>query len=109
MESLRHGPTFFSAGSLITGRLAHIDPVKADSNRVFELRVYYTLPGKVLELEDSSWGLRSHRRNCGRMVSNSEVNCARLVAWKVSAPSDGFTFWRVLRLLRWPDQHFAYE
>ena len=41
----------FAAGSLITGRLAHIDPVKADSNRVFELRVYHTLPGKVLELE----------------------------------------------------------
>jgi hypothetical protein len=73
MESLRHGPAFFSAGSLITGRLAHIDPVKADSNRVFELRVYYTLPGKVLELEDSSWGLRSHGRNCGRMVGNSEA------------------------------------
>jgi len=41
----------FTAGSLITARLAHIDKVSADSNRVFELRVYHTLPGKVPELE----------------------------------------------------------
>ncbi len=41
----------FAAGSLITTRLAHIDQVRADSNRVFELRVYHTLPGKVPALE----------------------------------------------------------
>ena len=41
----------FAAGSLITSRLAHIDQARADSNRVFELRVYHTLPGKVPELE----------------------------------------------------------
>jgi len=41
----------FLAGSLITSRLAHVDHVKADSNRVFELRVYHTVPGKLPELE----------------------------------------------------------
>lgn len=41
----------FTAGSLITARLVHIDQVRADSNRVFELRVYHTVPGKVPELE----------------------------------------------------------
>ena len=41
----------FAAGSLITARLVHIDQVRADSNRVFELRVYHTVPGKVPELE----------------------------------------------------------
>jgi NIPSNAP len=41
----------FAAGSLMTARLAHISQVRADSNRVFELRVYHTLPGKVPELE----------------------------------------------------------
>jgi hypothetical protein len=41
----------FTAGSLITARLAHIDEVRADSNRVFELRIYHTLPGKVPALE----------------------------------------------------------
>ena len=41
----------FTAGSLLTACLAHIDEVRADSNRVFELRVYHTLPGKVPALE----------------------------------------------------------
>jgi hypothetical protein len=41
----------FAAGSLITARLAHISQVRADSNRVFELRVYHTVPGKVPALE----------------------------------------------------------
>jgi hypothetical protein len=41
----------FTAGSLITARLADIDPVRADSNRVFELRIYHTAPDKLPALE----------------------------------------------------------
>lgn len=41
----------FAAGSLMTARLTQIDPVRADSNRVFELRVYHVLPGKMPVLE----------------------------------------------------------
>ena len=41
----------FAAGSLITARLVHINQVIADNNRVFELRVYHTVPGKVPALE----------------------------------------------------------
>jgi len=41
----------FAAGSLITARLAHVNQVRADSNRVFELRVYHAVPGKVPALE----------------------------------------------------------
>jgi hypothetical protein len=41
----------FAAGSLITACLAHIDQVRADSNRLFELRIYHTVPGKVPALE----------------------------------------------------------
>jgi NIPSNAP protein len=37
----------FAAGSLITARLAHVNQVSADSNRVFELRVYHAVPGKA--------------------------------------------------------------
>src|SRR5580658_3374471 len=37
----------FAAGSLITARLARITQVRADSNRVFELRVYHVVPGKL--------------------------------------------------------------
>jgi hypothetical protein len=41
----------FAAGSLITARLAHMNQVRADSNRVFELRVYHTVPGKAGALQ----------------------------------------------------------
>ena len=41
----------FTAGSLITARFAHIAHVRADGNRVFELRIYHTVPGKLPGLE----------------------------------------------------------
>ena len=41
----------FAAGSSITSRLLHVNEVKADSNRIFELRVYHALPGKLPALE----------------------------------------------------------
>jgi hypothetical protein len=41
----------FAAGSLITARLMQVRQVRADSNRVFELMIYHTVPGKVPELE----------------------------------------------------------
>ncbi|HYX68406.1 MAG TPA: NIPSNAP family protein [Terriglobales bacterium] len=41
----------FSAGALVTARLAQVVPVKADSDRVFELRVYHAVPGKLPALE----------------------------------------------------------
>jgi hypothetical protein len=41
----------FAAGSLITAPFAHIEHVRADSNRVFELRIYHTAPGKMPAVE----------------------------------------------------------
>jgi hypothetical protein len=41
----------FAVGSLITAHLTRLKLVSADSDRVFELRVYHTVPGKVLDLE----------------------------------------------------------
>jgi len=41
----------FVAGSLVTARLAHVSQVRADSDRVFELRIYHTVPGKEPALE----------------------------------------------------------
>jgi hypothetical protein len=41
----------FAAGSLLTARLAHMSQVRADSNRVFELRIYHTVPGKTSALQ----------------------------------------------------------
>jgi hypothetical protein len=40
-----------TAGSLITARFAQPNQVRADSNRVFELRVYHAVPGKAAALE----------------------------------------------------------
>lgn len=41
----------FAAGSLVTARLARPIPLRAESNRVFELLIYHTVPGKVPALE----------------------------------------------------------
>ncbi len=41
----------FVAGSRLTARLTQLSPVRADAHRVFELRVYHTVPGKVPALE----------------------------------------------------------
>jgi hypothetical protein len=41
----------FAAGSLTTARLSHLSQVRADGNRVFELRVYHAVPGKLPSLE----------------------------------------------------------
>ena len=41
----------FAAGSLATARLVQIAPVKADSDHVFELRIYHAVPGKVPIME----------------------------------------------------------
>jgi hypothetical protein len=51
MDGLGPGPGFFAAGALISARLAHLNQVRADSNRVFELRIYHTVPGKLPALE----------------------------------------------------------
>ena len=41
----------FVAGSLFTIHCTHLQTVKADSSRVFELMIYHTLPGKAPALE----------------------------------------------------------
>jgi len=41
----------FAAGSLATACFPHVTPVQADTNRVFELRIYHTVPGKLGALE----------------------------------------------------------
>ena len=41
----------FVAGALFTARLTHLTEVRADSDRVFELMIYHTVPGKEPALE----------------------------------------------------------
>jgi hypothetical protein len=49
----------FAAGSLITAPLTYMNQVRADSNRVFELRVYHAVPGKLPALESRFRGTAS--------------------------------------------------
>jgi NIPSNAP protein len=42
----------FAAGSLISSHLTHLQEVKAESNRVFELDIYHAVPGKVPALAE---------------------------------------------------------
>jgi len=41
----------FAAGSLVTARMMQGSQVRPDSNHVFELMIYHTLPGKATALE----------------------------------------------------------
>jgi hypothetical protein len=41
----------FAAGSLASARLAQLNQVRADSSRIFELRVYHVVPGKLPALQ----------------------------------------------------------
>jgi hypothetical protein len=41
----------FAAGLFTAARISHLDEVRADSNRVFELRIYHALPGKLPAME----------------------------------------------------------
>jgi hypothetical protein len=40
-----------TTGSLLARRLTKMPAASADSNRVFELRIYHTVPGKLLVME----------------------------------------------------------
>jgi hypothetical protein len=41
----------FAAGSLVAASVANLNQAGADSNRVFELRIYHAVPGKLPALE----------------------------------------------------------
>jgi hypothetical protein len=51
LKSLGIAALAFAAGSLITARVYRTEQVRADSNRVFELRIYHTVPGKTAALQ----------------------------------------------------------
>lgn len=41
----------FAAGSVVTTNVVHGNQARAESNRVFELRIYHAVPGKMPTLE----------------------------------------------------------
>jgi hypothetical protein len=82
----------FAAGSLLTVRLMHQEQVRADSNRVFELMIYHTVPGKVPALEsifrDVSKLQAKHDLNVvGYWVPNDDPAWANTFIYLVAHPS----------------------
>jgi len=72
----------FACGSLVTAHLSHVRDVKADSNRVFELMVYHTEPGKVPALESVFKDVSKLQTKHGLNVVGYWVPKDDLPAWK---------------------------
>jgi hypothetical protein len=82
----------FAAGSLLTSRLTHLNRARADSNRVFELMVYHTLPGKVPALESifrdvSKLQDKHDLRVVGYWIPNDDPAWANTFIYVVAHPS----------------------
>jgi hypothetical protein len=85
-------PISFATGSLITARLAHANEVRADTNRVFELRIYHSVPGKGPTLEslfrDASKIMVKHGINVvGYWVPNDDPAWNDTFIYLVAHPS----------------------
>jgi hypothetical protein len=82
----------FAAGSLITAYVTHVKQVRADSNRVFELLVYHTWPGKVPALESifrdvSKLQAKYDLNVVGYWVPNDDPAWANTFIYLVAHPS----------------------
>jgi hypothetical protein len=95
----------FTTGSLVTSRLSHIQQASADSNRVFELRVYHVLPGKLPALESrfrdtTSKLLARHNLNVvGYWVTDDASASDNAFIWVVahSSRAEGKKNWDAMR------------
>lgn len=70
------------AGSLIAACLACTERANADSNRVFELRVYHVVPGKLPALESR------FRDTTSRLLAKHNLNVLGYWASEDAPPSD---------------------
>ena len=82
----------FAAGSLISSRFLQPTNVRADSNRIFELMIYHTKPGKVADLEsifrDVSKLQAKHNLNAvGYWVPNDDPAWKDTFIYLVAHPS----------------------
>jgi hypothetical protein len=94
----------FAAGLLVASRLSHLQQASADSDRVFELRVYHALPGKLPALESrfrdtTSKILARHNLNVvGYWVTDGASASDNAFIWVVaySSPEDGKKNWEAM-------------
>jgi NIPSNAP len=82
----------FAAGSLLSARVTRSKQVRADSDRVFELMVYHTAPGKVPDLESifrdvSKLQDKHHLNIVGYWVPNDDPAWANTFIYLVAHPS----------------------
>jgi hypothetical protein len=82
----------FAAGSLLTARLMHSEQVRADGNRVFQLMVYHTLPGKAPALESifrdvSKLQAKHHLDVVGYWAPNDDPAWTNTFIYLVAHPS----------------------
>lgn len=120
----------FAAGSLSTAGLTHTRNVRADNNRVFELMVYHTMPGKEPALEslfrDGLKIMAGHGLNVvGFWVPNEDSAWGDTLVYLVAHPSrdDAEKNWQALHndpafrpyiesakpLIQKPDGHFKVD
>jgi hypothetical protein len=83
----------FAAGSLLTAGMMHLQQVRADSDRVFQLMVYHTLPGKVPALESifrdvSKLQVKHDLNVIGYWVPDSDPAWANTFIYIVAHPSE---------------------
>jgi len=100
----------FAAGLLVASRLSHLQQASADSNRVFELRVYHAVPGKLPALESrfrdtTSKILARHNLNAvGYWVTDGASASDNEFIWVAaySSPEEGKKNWAAM----WADPEF---
>jgi hypothetical protein len=85
--------TFFCAGSFVASRLSQPRRVQADADRIFELRIYHALPGKLPALESqfrdtTSKLLAKHNLNVvGYWVSGDDGAAPNSFIWVLAHAS----------------------
>ena len=82
----------FAVGALVAARLTHSQQVRAESNRVFELMIYHTIPGKVPALESvfryvSKLQAKHDLNVIGFWVPNEDPAWANTFIYLVAHPS----------------------
>jgi hypothetical protein len=77
----------FAAGSFTTARLTRTNQVRADSNRLFELRIYHDLPGKLPVMESR------FREKTSKILAKHNLNVVGYwVTADASASENSFIF-----------------
>ena len=76
----------FCAGSLVTARLMRVNEVKAESERVYELRIYHCLPGKLPAME------ARFRDTTSKLLAKHDLNVVGYWTAEPDAPGWNDTF-----------------